>query len=143
MATIRQQKLARAIVDNFDAEEPLNLGELVESVGYSKTVAEAKPGEIIEQKGVQYELRRLGFDEDNAKRVVGEILNDDGVEPQHRLKAAEQVFKVTGAYAPEKSLNLNVEVETDSVVRELTQKLNGVLRGAQKEELNSEAKATS
>ena len=54
------------------------------------------------------ELRKLGFDSNNAKRVVAEILNGDEEESRDRLKAAEQVFKVNSDYAPEKRVTLNV-----------------------------------
>lgn len=49
-------------------------------------------------------LTDLGFDSNNAKRVVGQILNDYTAEPRDRLKAAELTFKVQGDMAPEKHL---------------------------------------
>lgn len=111
MATIRQKKLAKAIVENLENPEPKTKGELLESVGYSPDTAKAKPGEIIEQKGVQEELIRLGFTEDNAKSVVAEILNNPSVDPNSRLKAADMTFKVHGSYAPEKSVQVQVKGE--------------------------------
>lgn len=108
MATLRQKKLAVAIVNNAASEEPLNKGKLVESVGYSKITAETKPSDILEAKGVIEELKHLGFSEDAAKRVVGEILLDEAVEPKDRLKASELVFKVSGSFAPEKHENTHV-----------------------------------
>lgn len=128
MGTIRQQKLAQAIVKNIHAEEPLNKGELLESVGYAKSVAEAKPTEILEQKGVKEELIKVGFDPETAKSVVGEIVlagENDNV----KLKAADIIFKVHGTYAPEKSVNLNVEVEASSEIKRLTSELNALYRG--------------
>ena len=129
MGTIRQQKLAQAIVKNIHAEEPLNKGELLESVGYAKSVAEAKPTEILEQKGVQEELIQLGFDPNTAKQVVSEILIG-GENDNVKLKAADMIFKVHGTYAPEKSVNLNVEVEASSEIKRLTSELNAIYRGA-------------
>ena len=35
MATIRQKKLAKAVVENIQAVKPLNKQELVASVGYT------------------------------------------------------------------------------------------------------------
>lgn len=49
-------------------------------------------------------LKELGFDSDNAKRVVGEILNKEFAEDTDRLKAAKLIFEVNGDMAPEKHL---------------------------------------
>jgi phage terminase small subunit len=67
--------------------------------------------ENLAKPSIQNELEILGFNENTAKRVVSEILTDDTIEPQHRLKASEQVFKVQGSYAPEKNINLNLDAE--------------------------------
>lgn len=107
MATLRQKKLASAIVTNSYAVEPLNKQELVASVGYSEMSAEKKATEIIESKGTQFELRQLGFDEESAKAVVTEIL-EHGEDDSVRLGAAKEIFKVFGTYAAEKSFNLTV-----------------------------------
>ena len=98
MGTNLQKKLAEAIVENMASDNPLNKGELLESVGYAKSVAEAKPTEILQQKGVLEELEILGFNERRAKEVVGGILNDVNIEPSTRLKAADMIFKVHGFY---------------------------------------------
>lgn len=122
MGTIRQKKLAQAIVENLKAKKPKNMQGLVESGGYSRTVALAKPGFIIEQKGVQEELIALGFNEDTAKKVVQEIMMDLTVDPSARLKATDQVFKVQGSYAPEK-----VVVGTVIISDERQKELNDIL----------------
>ena len=111
MSTIRQAKLAKAIVENLDRPEPKNKKELLVSSGYTESSAESVPGRIIEQQGVQEELIRLGFTEDNAKQVVAQILNDSSVEPNSRLKAADMTFKVHGSYAPEKSVQMQVRAD--------------------------------
>lgn len=111
MPTIRQRKLAQAVLENVQATEPLNKQELVASVGYAEITADRKAGEILEQKGVKEALAELGFNEESAKSVVKEIMLDKEVEPNARLKATDQVFKVHGSYAPEKSLNLNLSGE--------------------------------
>lgn len=130
MATIRQKKLAKAVVENINAAEPLNKQELVASVGYSDASADKKATEILESKGVQTELRKLGFDSDNAKKVVGEILDDVTVEPQHRLNAADKIFKVNGDYAPERHVNLNFDVELEQREREYADRLLNAQRTA-------------
>lgn len=64
---------------------------------------------LLTSDNIQKELKKLGFDSNNAKRVISEILNDESLEPKDRIKAAENVFKVHGDYAPEKQINLNIE----------------------------------
>lgn len=45
---------------------------------------------------------------------------------QARGKALDLAYKLRGDYAPEKSVSVNVQVEADTVVRELTNKLNAI-----------------
>jgi len=91
------------MVDNLKAKVPKTAGQLLASIGYSKATAKGIPGLIMESDGVQEELLRLGFTEDAAKRVVTQIMLDDEVDENARLKAADMTFKVHGSYAPEKS----------------------------------------
>lgn len=108
MATLLQKELAHNIVKNAQASKKKNKKQLAVSSGYSIKHAESHPEVIFEAKGVQDELKALGFDEDAAKKVVGEILLDETVEPKDRLKAAGEIFKVSGSYAPEKRVTFNV-----------------------------------
>lgn len=60
--------------------------------------------ENLRKPNIIAELQKLGFDSNNAKRVVAEIMNKTHAEDRDRLKAAEIIFKVTGDFAPEKHL---------------------------------------
>lgn len=102
MATIRQKRLANAIVQNSKKENPLNKKELLVSVGYAPSTADVNQNGIMQQIGVKEELAVLGFDEKSAMKVVQQIMNNEDVDPSARLKATDQVFKVQGTYAPEK-----------------------------------------
>lgn len=104
MATLLQKKLAKAIVKNAKSDKPLNKKQLLVSVGYSPNTADVNQKNIIEQKGVKEELEILGFTEHAAMKVVDEIMHNKNVDPSARLKATDQVFKVRGTYAPEKSI---------------------------------------
>lgn len=126
MATLRQKKLAKAIVKNLSAPDPLNKQELVVSSGYSPTTADGHANEIIEQKGVQEELKVLGFDTDTAKGVVSKIMTD-GENDSVKLKAADMVFKVQGDYAPERHVNLNIDADLTERESELGQTLRELL----------------
>lgn len=122
MATLRQKKLAKALVENEQATEPLNAGQLLESIGYSAATARGIPGEIIESQGVQSELIKLGFTPDKAKETVAEILIG-GENDTVKLKAADMVFKVHGTYAAEKHISVVVNVEETERVKQLADRL--------------------
>jgi hypothetical protein len=110
MATVLQAKLAKAIVENSKKVKPLNKKELLVSVGYAPSTADVNQKQIMEQQGVKEELEILGFTEHAAMKVVDEIMNDKNVDPSARLKATDQVFKVRGTYAPEKSIIANIQL---------------------------------
>jgi len=113
MATLRQRKLAKAIVENLEAEDTQTAGQLLEKVGYSPHLAK-QPGRVIESEGVQEALEEYGFTINNAKMVVSEIMLNSDVDPNARLKATDQVFKVKDGYAATKSVNLNIDVNTEA-----------------------------
>lgn len=110
MATLRQKKLAVKIIENALTDGGQNAGEMLENVGYKKSVAKHKPKEIIEAKGVQEELKNLGFSVEGAKKVVQEIMYDSEVPAAARLQATRQVFEVTGEFAPEKHLVITKKI---------------------------------
>lgn len=113
MATILQKNLADNVVKNIKRKKPLNKKELVASSGYGKVTAQKHATEVLEQKGVLEELAILGFNVESAKKVVGQILLT-GENDNVKLKASEMIFKVHGTFAPEKSVNLNVDITGDS-----------------------------
>lgn len=122
MATFKQQKTAKALVDNLTAKGTKTAGQILEDVGYSKGIQE-NPQVVIRSDGVKEELYRMGFSEEKARQVVGEILQF-GDEDRDRLKAAEMVFKVYGSYAPDKHINVNVKATPSERIKELAKKLN-------------------
>jgi len=118
MSTELQKNLARQIVKNLKREKPQNKRELLVSSGYALKSAMSVPQKIIEQIGVVEALNELGFSEQGAKSVVQEIMYNPETDPNARLKATDQVFKVEGSYAPEKTSALNLIVEarlTDNI----------------------------
>lgn len=134
--TPKQRKLAKVIIENATLDAPLNGGEMVEKVGYAQSLVDY-PKKVIETEGVQLALEEYGFTEDNAKRVVSEILLNETVDPGNRIKAAQEVFKVRGTYAAEKSVALNVNVGAQNVANsdleairaEYEERLRGKLSG--------------
>lgn len=104
--TPKQKKVAQAIIENSQSEQPTTAGIILDNIGYSKSIVK-NPQMIMESDGVKQALVDLGFHEDNAKRVVADILNKS--EDNNRLKAADMIFKVSGSYAPEKHLSVQVK----------------------------------
>ena len=106
MSTELQKKLASEIAQNIIRTIPKSKKALVASSGYSQVSAINHATEIIAQKGVQKELKELGFTVENAKRIIGSILNAptvyEMVTPENQIRAAQEVFKVIGEYDAEK-----------------------------------------
>lgn len=96
------------MVDNLSLDKPKTAGEVLKSVGYG-TGLQNQPKRVLQSEGVQEELKNYGFDPEEAKRIVGEILVG-GENDTVKLKAADMIFKVHSTYAPEKSLNVNVHM---------------------------------
>ena len=112
MPTIRQEKVAGFIIENAVLDKPLNGGEILAKVGYSKGMQKS-PSRVLESEGVITALEESGFTEENAMRVVTEIMLDPEREANARLKATDQVFKVRGSYAPEKSIAVTMALNEE------------------------------
>lgn len=121
--TVKQKKIAQLIIENATLDKPLNGGEMLAKAGYSSNLYK-QPSRVLEADGVRQALDDYGFNEDAAKKVVASILSDEDVEPRDRLKASEIIFKVHGSYAPEKSVNVNVDITDGENIKALTEKLN-------------------
>lgn len=131
MPSVRQKRVAKLVIENTKLDEPLTGGEIVESSGYGASMKK-NPQVVLNSDGVQEELQAQGFTEDNAKEVVQSIMLNEKVEPNARLKASDMVFKVHGSYAPDKNININMNVKsinpTDKEMKELRDKYEEELR---------------
>lgn len=90
-----------------------NATQAVIDVGYkvkNRKVAQSIGTELLSKPVIKAEIEASGFTEDGAKQVVQEIMYNSAVDANARLKATDQVFKVKGSYAPEKSLSVNVDI---------------------------------
>lgn len=124
MATLLQKKLAQNIVKAAKSNKKINKKDLLVSAGYDETTAKSTPARIIEQKGVQKELKALGFSEEGAKKVVQELLYDKYQEGSVRIAAAREVFKVFGTYAAEKSVNMNVSATAEDMRQAISEAMS-------------------
>ncbi len=109
------------MVENLSRDKPLNKQDLVISSGYAVKTAEGHAPDIMEQKGVLEALDDYGFNVETAKKVVGQILLE-GENDNVKLKAGEMIFKVHGTFAPEKSVNLNINHNTNNQAIEAAEK---------------------
>ena len=105
----RRQNLAQLI--KYDAEHPNDrrfktISSIVEAAGFAKTNANANGWKIIKDEGVRKELIRIGFNPEAANAAVAEILISG--KEENRLKAAQEIYKVHGSYAPEQVLHKGV-----------------------------------
>lgn len=96
MATIRQRKVAKALVKALEVDKTPSAGKVLKSVGYG-TGLQNQPKRVLKSKGVQEALNELGFTVDGADGVVKKILYKSKRE-DFRLKAADLVYKRLGAY---------------------------------------------
>lgn len=99
--TLRQKRVAKLIIENTKLDKPLTAGQILAKTGYAPGVVK-NPNDIFSSDGVKRELWDAGFTEENATKVVREIMLDPLAQGSDRLKATDQVFKVQGTYAPEK-----------------------------------------
>lgn len=116
----------------------------VESV-LSKELLTEKHLELLEQTRIDYFVFPKWMEDDeiviHVEDATGiKVLNVKETEKgkmafyaiadaQARGKALDLAYKLRGDYAPEKSVSVNVQVEADTVVKELTNKLNAIHRG--------------
>ena len=131
MPSRRQKRVAEKIVETAHLSNPPTGGEIVESSGYGPSMKK-NPQVVLNSQGVKDALNDLGFSEDNAKKVVAKILLNEESKDHDRLDAADKVFKIHGSYAPEKQMNLNLNVERSEDIKALTERLNALYRETSK-----------
>jgi hypothetical protein len=128
--TPRQRRAARIMADIAMGKRPdiKNQGDIIVEAGYAATLKDT-PKTLLNTRGVETALADNGFSPETAKNVVKMILESNDAAHKDRLKAADMVFKVHGTYAAEKTVNLNIEHNTDDTrLLELAERL----RNAQK-----------
>lgn len=82
MPTLKQKKVAKALLKNASADNALNRTEMLQKVGYSTSMAKARGKDIIESQGVKDALAELGLTEE---LIVGSLIEDIKLKPQDRL----------------------------------------------------------
>ncbi len=120
MATNKQRKAAKIMVGNGGVATPAMI-----QAGYSpKTVK--TPQKLTTSKGFK-EIWAQMIPKDlvitTHRRIINKV-DKDGQPHADAVKGVDMAYKVEGSYAPDKTINVNVEVEATAEIKALTQKLN-------------------
>lgn len=125
MPTIKQKKAAKALVGNGG-----NVTQAMLEANYSPATANT-PQKLTESEGfkeIWEELIPKELVVKTHRRIL--LKNDkDGQPHSDAVRGVDMAYKVEDAYAPEKHMNVNVEVKANPIVEELAEKLNGILKG--------------
>lgn len=110
MATLRQRKAFKNIVENGGI-----VSKAMRDAGYSDKTAKT-PQKLTESVAYQE-----NFNIPKAKETIGNILING--RESNKLKAAQEIFKVEGAYAPEKSIQLNIDIAKRESLKQLANRV--------------------
>ena len=121
VVTPKQRMLAQKLAENAKNRNAKTQGEILLECGYSQNVAK-NPHAIVDAPGVKYAMWEIGFNPETAMSIVGEILVNG--KEENRIRAADQVFKVFGTYAPtnvnlRKSLEPFDDIEDAEIIAQL------------------------
>lgn len=137
MATLKQKKAFKLV------ESGRKMGEIMVKAGYSKNTAIA-PTKLTKSKGWNELMEKYLPDKLLAEKhrellevpkkvrryIKGDLESEyEELDSQAISKGLDMGYKLKGKYAPEKSLNVNIELNSTPQIKELTEKLNGIYRG--------------
>ncbi len=118
MGTFLQERLAEAIIENksLPKYKRKNKGQLLESIGYSKTTAKAIPTEIIESKGVKDALSAKGLTEDLIKNALVFDIENKPKRRERELRLGAEILGMTehDRKGGDRTLIINITGETAS-----------------------------
>ena len=117
MATIKQENLARAMLENIGTGGKMTKGELLIKAGYSKNMSK-QPERILKAEGVKQTLeglmRELGIDKNSRLKVLKKIFYSK--DKRAVLEANKEITKMAGEYAPNQIQIQNAFQSRDEVV---------------------------
>lgn len=100
MPTMKQKKAFEKIL-----EKPRAIGTVMREVGYSENTI-VDPKNLTESKGWK-ELMEIHLPDDRLAKKHSQLLEDEKSEIQ--VKTLDMAYKLKGSYAPEKTVNVNLE----------------------------------
>lgn len=118
-----QKGVASALPDDLLARKHNELFDLkqVEYFSFPRTMNDEEIVEHVASAGIQVISIRI-----TEKSKLAFYAMPDG---QAIKSALDMAYKIKSTYAPEKKVSLNVEVEANPEIKELTNKLNEIYRG--------------
>lgn len=152
MPTIKQKRAAKLVIENETIDKPLTGGQIVENSGYGVSMKK-NPQVVLNSEGVKEAIKSFAdrIDDDKIEKVLNEGLEankiisanitygdadektNDFIEvPDHavRHKFFDSAVKIKGLYAPDKSVNVNIDIDTASPeARALAEEFENKLKG--------------
>ncbi len=125
MATIKQKIAFKEVLKGSTITKAMKIAK------YADTTA-STTGKLTNTKGWNELLEKYLPDKLLAKKHLEglEAIEEKGqVDYSTRHKYLDSAYKLKGKYAPEKSVNLNIEIDNAPQIKELTEKLNALYRG--------------
>jgi len=111
MATLKQRKLARKIIENLGTEKPQTLGEVLAECGYSRNV-QKNPQEALKGKGIIELFKEAGITGDSLARSYNELLSlplkDNFVSADTRRKTLQDLANLI-LKSPETKLSPQIQ----------------------------------
>lgn len=131
--TFKQRAVAKELIENAKREKPLNRSQILEKVGYAKTLVRAAPSKVFNSEGVQAAMMEAGATPDMLAKTVreamtaeqgqwfhGEYMQHDAPDHRVRLNAASLLADIVGAKKITiENHNVNVNLSSEDVVGDL------------------------
>ncbi len=108
--TLNQKCVVKKIRKRLESGEKINIGDILQSCGYSETTAKKNPKRVMESDGVQTLLDRMVDDEEIIGRF-NEILREGA--DRESIKAGDKLFNwkhPDRGEDDENTTNLNIKV---------------------------------
>lgn len=133
MATVRQKKVFKEVVNGstisgamvkagYSASTAKRTNKVTRTKGWAELIEKELPDGLLAARHRELlNSRQIEFVR-NGKETHAELI--DQPEVQAVSKGLDMAYKLKGKYAPEKSINLNVDVEASPEIKELTKILN-------------------
>jgi len=110
MSTINQKRVARHMARNILEGKVMTGSEILRQEGYKPSL-QKNPSYILDSVGVKKEMAKMGFNELNASNWI--IKAVDKGSPDVAIRGAQEVFKVFGTYAPQKTLSASIKLQQE------------------------------
>lgn len=126
MATLKQKRLAKELLNNAVLDKPNTAGAMLEKVGYSKHLAK-QPGRVLEAKGVKDALAEYGLTDE---LITTALVTDIKAKPKNRLGelrlGAELLGKLKGDEEPKgNTINIYIAEQRERIARRVLARQSG------------------